>query len=103
MGKKAEDQPTEEIQVSQDTEAPASTEAIVDDLKMPKHEGGRWTRLKAFIRTHHTRLIIAAGILIVVPTAVWAYLQFTKPIEAVSQTVNVPKAKAKTKASPLSG
>jgi hypothetical protein len=61
--------------------------------------------LRGFIRTHHTRILLVAGLLIIAPTAVWAYFAFTKPVQSVSQEVSVPKKPAKpaTKASPLTG
>lgn len=62
-------------------------------------------RLKNFVRTHHTRLVVVLGLLVILPAAVWAYLESTKPVERVSQEVNVkkPAPKPQTAASPLSG
>lgn len=63
------------------------------------------SQIKAFIRTHRTRLIIAIGIIVLIPAAIWSYFEFTKPVETVSKDVNVEKKppKPQTKASPLTG
>ena len=82
------------------------TSPLIDDLKMPEDTPGKSGGFKNFIRTHHTRLILAFGVLVVIPVGVWAYWQYTKPVEKVSSDVHVPKKvppKPTTKASPLSG
>ncbi|HEX7260145.1 MAG TPA: DUF3048 domain-containing protein [Candidatus Saccharimonadia bacterium] len=63
-------------------------------------------RFKAFLATHHTRIIIVAGLLIIAPVSAWAYIQYTKPDTPISSTAKVPKKKPPvptTKASPLTG
>ncbi|HUC19973.1 MAG TPA: DUF3048 domain-containing protein [Candidatus Polarisedimenticolaceae bacterium] len=68
---------------------------------------GRWNRFKRFLRTHRTRIIIILGLLIIAPTATWAYIQYTKPITPVSSDVKVKKKPKPpvptTKPSPLTG
>jgi hypothetical protein len=77
-----------------------------DPSNTPTKPATRLDRIKAFIKTHHTRLLIAFGVLIVLPTAVWAYWTFTRPTNHVSTDVHVQKKaapKPTTKASPLTG
>jgi hypothetical protein len=78
----------------------------IEDLRMPEDtRGSRWQRLKGFIATHRTRTILLIGLLVIAPAGVWAYFEFTKPVESVSKEVSVPKKETKptTKASPLTG
>jgi hypothetical protein len=67
----------------------------------------KWLRLKGFVAAHRTRSIIAAGVFLIVPTAVWAYVEYTKPVKVVSKESAVPKKhlppKPTTKPSPLTG
>lgn len=83
------------------TGAPEHTPAL-DDFRMPEDGPTRASRLKAFIRTHHTRILLAFGILVIGPTAAWAYIHYTQPITPVSAAVSVPK-KPEVKVSPLTG
>lgn len=72
----------------------------LDKIKAAEPKKG----FKAFVRTHHTRIILAAGILLIVPAGVFAYLTITKPVKAVSKSVSLPKKPVPaTKASPLTG
>ncbi len=64
--------------------------------------------LKAFIATHHTRLLIAAGILVIIPVGVWAYLTYFAPAEEPVEAKQPPKKtveqpKPATKESLLTG
>lgn len=78
---------------------------VVDDLRMPENQPTRLDRFKAFIKTHQVALLIAVGVLVIIPAATWAYIQYTKPVDKVSSDVKVPKKEKAptTKASPLSG
>lgn len=87
---------------------------IVSEEELPATKGSgqsapkaaRIVRLKQFIRTHHTRLLIALGVLVIIPGAAWAYFEFTKPNEVISSEVTVTKKeppKPTTKPSPLTG
>ncbi len=78
----------------------------LDDFKMPEDKPVKGQGFKNFVQTHHTRIIMAIGLLIVLPVSAWAYIQFTKPVDQVSSEVHVPKKvppKPTTKASPLTG
>lgn len=76
----------------------------VEDLKMPEDQPqSRWQRFKHFIATHRTRTIIVLGVILIAPTAAWAYYESTKPI-VVKQAEFPPRPeKPKTKPSPLTG
>lgn len=83
-----------------------ATKPAMDDLRLPKDGVSRWQRFKGFIHTHRTRSLIVVGLLLIAPTAAWAYIQYTKPVQVISSTVHVPKKvapKPKTVASPLTG
>lgn len=86
-------------------EPPRPSEPVMDDLRSPKDAPPSWQRFKEFVRTHRTRVILAVGLLLIAPTAVWAYMEYTKPVQVVSQSVHVPKKPPKpaTVASPLTG
>jgi hypothetical protein len=77
----------------------------IDDLKMPEDKPSRWQRLKSYVHTHRTRVILLSGLIVIIPTAAWAYIEFNKPVETVSSDVHVAKKekKATTKPSPLTG
>lgn len=78
---------------------------VIDDLTMPEDiTRTRWQRLKEFIATHRTRTLVAAGIVLIIPVAAWAYLESTKPAASIPQAVIPQKPpKPTTKASPLTG
>jgi len=77
----------------------------MDDLRSPKDAPPSWQRFKEFIHTHRTRVILAVGLLLIAPAAAWAYMEYNKPVQKVSQDVHVPKKPPKptTVASPLTG
>ena len=82
---------------------PESQVTEIDDLKMPEDVPTRH-RIRNFLSTHRTRVLIAAGVLIIAPAAIWAYIESTKPAISVSQEVIIKKKpKPTTKASPLTG
>jgi hypothetical protein len=78
---------------------------VMDDLKPPKDAPPSWQRFKNFVRTHRTRTLIVVGVLLIAPTAAWAYIQYTKPVQIISSNVTVLKKKPQptTVASPLTG
>lgn len=105
-------------QPDKDNQPEASTDSVIDEssitvddgtpavegLKMPEEQPqSRWQRFKHFIATHRTRTILVLGILLITPTAAWAYYESTKPI-VVKQAEFPPRPeKPKTKPSPLTG
>ncbi|TAK89752.1 DUF3048 domain-containing protein [Patescibacteria group bacterium] len=77
---------------------------VVDDLKMPEEaHPSRWTRFKRFISTHRTRTILIVGLLLILPTAAWAYYVVTHPTPIKEAQLLPRPEKPKTKASPLTG
>lgn len=104
--------PSEETQNSVDISISDSSEKIVPaektsvgETQLTDDKTEKTNKFKEFVRSHHTRIIIILGILILIPIAVWSYLEFTKPVESVSKDVNVQKKAPEptTKASPLTG
>lgn len=87
-----------DISISDSTDSIAPVEPSTNADSSPKG-------IKGFIRTHHTRILIVLGVLILIPVAVWSYFEFTKPVDSVSKEVNVQKKAPEptTKASPLTG
>ncbi len=104
MNDSGKDPEIEDIQISSNNDSPAGG-APFPAPPEPPPEPSKWTRLKGFLATHRTRVIIAAGLLLIAPVAIWSYMQTTKPITPVSKTVKVPKKPPKptTKASLLTG
>ena len=104
--------PSEETQKDVDISISDSSEKITPTVEnsVGQNETASETvsqpnRFKDFIRTHHTRILVVLGILILIPVAIWSYFEFTKPVESVSKDVNVQKKPPAptTKASPLTG
>jgi len=99
----------EDLQVEDNLSDTKEGKAAVAALSTPSKPSAaqpttRWERFKQFIATHRTRVIIVIGLVLILPTAAWAYYEYTKPTENVSAQITVKKKpKPTTKPSPLSG
>ncbi|HVE80739.1 MAG TPA: DUF3048 domain-containing protein [Candidatus Dormibacteraeota bacterium] len=69
----------------------------------PAPKPSKWRRFKKFVSTHRTRIIIALGLLALLPLGALAYLESTKQHPIREVTLGKGKPKPKTKPSPLTG
>lgn len=70
------------------------------------HKAVRRHRLREWVASHRSRTIVAVGLIVIAPTAVWAYTEATKtyPVAPAPVVASKPKpVKPSTKPSPLTG
>lgn len=96
----------EDVQIDGPDEAPQAPNPVIDDLRMPEDSSpSRWYGFLAFVSHHRTRLIIAAGFVLIMPTAGWAFYSHNRPTDGVSVIEHITRKikKPRTAPSPLTG